>query len=62
MGNTEQNALHEIDEKCGSLRVTSPSAMGHDSQPGGVNTANKNPKKEPSSQEDKRAMAMARKV
>ncbi len=63
MGGTEQNALQEIDEKCGALRVTSPSAMGSGNSPGGVDTAKKkNQKKEPSSQEEKKAKTMARKV
>ncbi len=62
MGGTEEDVLHDIDEKCDALRVTSPSAMGSGNQPDGMNKAKKNPKKDSSLQEDKRAMAMARKV
>ncbi len=62
MGATEQNAPQEIDEKCRTLHITSPSAMGPDNPPDGVDTVKKNQKKESSSQEYKKAKAMARKV
>ncbi len=62
MGDTEENATQEIDEKCTNLHITSPPAMGPDNPPGGMDTAKKSQKNDPSSQEYTKAKAMARKV
>ncbi len=62
MGDTEENATQEIDEKCTNLHITSPPAMGPDNPPGGMDTAKKSQKNDPSSQEYKKAKAMARSV